>query len=57
MKELCSEFLILLRYVPYIINEKPKIQWFLGCFPIVFKERIEYDNLKTLEEAMRKENL
>jgi len=25
MKELCSKFLSLLRYVPYIVDEKPKI--------------------------------
>ena len=57
MKELCSKFLSLLHYVRYIIDEKPKIQWFLSYFPIMFKEWIEYGNPKTLEEAMRKENL
>ena len=57
MKELCSKFLSLLRYVLYIIDEKPKIQWFLSCFPIMFKEQIEYDYPEMLEEAMRKENL
>ena len=57
MKELCSKFLSLLRYVPYIIDEKPKVQQFLRCLPLMFKERIEYDNPKTLEEAMRKTNL
>ena len=54
MKELYSKFLCLLHYVPYIIDEKTKIQCFLGCFPLMFKERIEYDNMKTLEEEMRK---
>ena len=57
MKELCSKFMSLLHYVPYIIDEKPKIKRFLSCLPIMFKKRIEYDNPKTLEEAMRKENL
>ena len=56
MKELCCKFLSLVRYVPYIIDEKPKIQHFLSCFPIMFKERIEYDKSKTLEEAIRKKN-
>ena len=56
MKELCSKLLILLRYVPYIIDEKTKIQWFLICLPLMFKERIEYENTKTLEEEMRKAN-
>lgn len=54
MKELCSKFISILRYVPYIIDEKPKIQRFLSCLPPVFKDRIEYDNPKTLKEAMRK---
>ena len=57
MKELSSKFSSLLCYVPYIIDEKPKIQCFLIFFPMMFKERIQYDNLKTLEEEMRKENL
>ena len=57
MKELSSKLLSLLRYVPYIIDEKQKIQWFLSCLPTRFKDRIEFDNLKTLEEAMRKEEL
>ena len=55
MKELCNKFLSLLCYVPYIIDEKPKIQCFLSCLPLMFKERIEYDNPIILEEAMRKE--
>ena len=46
----------MLHYAPYIIDEKPKIQWFLSCFPMISKEQIEYDNPNTLEEAMRKAN-
>ena len=57
MKELSSKFLTLLRYVPYIIDEKPKIQWFLSCLPASFKDRIEFDNPKTLDKAMRKAEL
>ena len=56
MKELNIKFLSLLRYVPYIVDEKPKVQQFLSCLPFHIKDRIEYDNPKTLEEAMRKEN-
>jgi len=54
MKDMCSKFLYLLRYVPYITEEKPKVQRFLSCLPAIYKERIEYDNPRTLEEAMRK---
>ena len=57
MKELCSKFLSMFHYVPYIIDEKPKIQRFLSCFPIMFKEQIEYDNPNMLAEVMRKANL
>ena len=56
MKELSIKFQTLLCYVPYIIDEKQKIQCFLICLPIMFKERIEYNNPTTLEEAMRKAN-
>ena len=30
------------------------MQRFLSCLPLSFKERIEYDNPKTIEKAMRK---
>ena len=56
MKELNSKFLSLLCYVPYIVDEKPKVQQFLSCLPFHIKDRIEYDNPKTLEEAMQKAN-
>ena len=57
MKELSRNFLSLLRYVPYIIDENPKIQIFLSCLPTSFKNIIEFDNPKTLEEAMIKDYL
>ena len=56
MKDLNSKFLSLLRYVPYLVDEKPKVQRFLSCLPYHIKDMIEYDNPKTLEEAMRKAN-
>ena len=56
MKELNSKFLSLLIYVPYIVDEKPKVQRFLSFLPSYIKDIIEYDNPKTLEEAMRKDN-
>ena len=56
MKYLNSKFLSLLGYVPYPVDEKPKVQWFLSCLPYHIKDRIEYDNPKSLEEAMRKFN-
>ena len=56
MKELNSKFMSLLCYVPYIVDEKPKVQRFLSCLHFHIKDIIEYDNPKTLEEAMRKAN-
>ena len=56
MKYLNSKFLSLLRYVSYLVDEKPKVQWFLSCLTYHIKDRIEYDNPNTLEEAMRKAN-
>ena len=52
MKELNSKFLSLLCYVPYIVDEKRKVQRFLSCLPFHIKDIIEYDNPETLEEAM-----
>jgi len=38
MKELCNKFLSLLRYVPYIVDEKEKIyRKFLSCLPHIYK--------------------
>ena len=56
MKELNIKFLSLLRYVPYIVYENPKVHWFISCLPFHIKDRIEYDNTKTLEKAMQKAN-
>ena len=56
MKGLNSKFLSLLRYVPYLVDEKPKVQRLLSCLPYHIKDMIEYENPKTLEEAMRKAN-
>ena len=54
MKDLNNKFLSLLRYFPYLVDEKPKVQQFLSCLPYHIKDRIGYDNPKTLEEAIGK---
>ena len=51
-KELSSKFLSLLRYVPYIIDEKPKIQRFLSCLPFSFKDRMN----TPIQKPLRKDN-
>ena len=55
--EFVTNFMNLLRYVPYIREENAKVQRFLNCFPAVYKEKIEFDHPKTMDEAMRKDRL
>ena len=57
MHDFCTKFLSLLRYVPYLNEEKPKIQRFLGFLPKFYKDKLEFDAPKTLYEAMRKAKL
>ena len=47
-------FLDMLPYVPYIKDEKVKIQKFLGCILPNFKDRIEFDMPKTLDTTLHK---
>ena len=57
MEDLINKFLNLLWFVPYIKEEKVKVEWFLSCFPQSCKVRIKFDNPKTLDEVLRKERL
>ena len=47
-------FFDLLHYVPYIKDEKVKIQQFLGCIPPNFPETIEFDMDKNLDTTLHK---
>ena len=49
-----SNFLDLLHYVPYIKDEKVKIQQFLQCLLPNIRERIEFDMPKTLDTTLHK---
>ena len=49
-----NRFLDLLHYVPYIKEEKVKIQQFLGCLPPNFWDMIEFDMPKTLDTTLHK---
>ena len=55
-EEYANKFLELLRYVRYIKDEKVKVQHFLSGIPQSYKDRIEFYEPKTLEEAIRKAN-
>ena len=54
MEDLINKFLELLRFVPYISEDKVKIQQFLSCLPQSYKDIIEFDNPKSLSEVFRK---
>lgn len=44
----------LLRYVPYILEEKAEVQCFISNLLVSMKERLEFDNPKTMDEAICK---
>jgi len=52
--EYTSKLLELLRYVPYLKEEKAKIRRFTSGLPKEFKDIIEFDEPRPLEEAIRK---
>ena len=54
MEEYANKFLELLRYARYIQDDKVKIQRFLSGLPHAYKDRIEFDEPRTLEEAIWK---
>ena len=53
-EEYTTKFLELLRYVPYLEDEKAKFQRFFSGFPLAFRDRMEYDEPHTLEEVIGK---
>ena len=57
MDEFIAKFTLLLCYVPYLRDEKAKVQRFLSSLPTHMKERIEFLNPKTMDEAIRKARL
>jgi hypothetical protein len=48
-------FFELLKYVDFTKDEKVKIQRFRSGLPSFYGEKIQYNNPKTLEEAIRRE--
>ena len=53
-EEYTSIFLELLRYVPCLKEDTAKILKFISGLSIVFKDRIEFDEPRSLEEAIKK---
>eukprot|EP00253_Pinus_taeda_P002643 PITA_02643 len=54
MDEFITRFTSLLRYLPYIREEKAKVQRFVSSLPPYTRERIEFDNPKSMDEVIRK---
>eukprot|EP00253_Pinus_taeda_P006753 PITA_06753 len=54
MDEFITRFTSRLRYVPYIREEKAKVQRFVSSLPPYMRERIEFDNPKSMDEVIRK---
>ena len=57
MEYLSNKFLYMFHFVPYIKEEKVKVQRFLSCFSESYKDQIEFANPKTLDEVLRNERL
>jgi hypothetical protein len=54
IEEYVNKFLDLLRYVPYIKAEKVKAQRLINGLPKEYRNQIEFDEPKTLEDTIRK---
>ena len=51
--EYTSRFLDLLRYIPCLKEEKPKIQRFTIGLSVTFKDKIDIDEPRSMEEAIQ----
>lgn len=52
--EYTSRFMELLRYVPYLKEEKDKVQRFISGLLVAYKDQIEFDDPRSLEESIQK---
>jgi len=48
-----TKFVNMMRYVPYLCEEKAKFQRFMSIFPQAYKYKIESLNPKTMDEVIR----
>ena len=54
IEEFITKFLGLLYYIPYL---KAKVQRFMSYIPQNYRDKMEFENPKTMEEAIRQEKL
>ena len=52
MEDFVTKFINLQRYVPYLRDEKAIVYKFISFLPTTYKERIEFDIPKTMDEAI-----
>ena len=52
--EYTTNFLELLRYLPYLKYDKDKVEIFVSGFPLAFRDHIEYDEPRSLEQVIGK---
>ena len=57
MDEFVTKFVNLKCYVPYLKEEKAKVYRFISCLPPTYKENIEFEMPKTMDEEIRKDKL
>jgi len=50
--EYVKRFTSLLRYVPYMQEEKAKIQHFISSLPNFMKEKLEFDYPRTMDDVV-----
>jgi hypothetical protein len=48
-----TKFVNMMRYVPYLREEKEKVQWFMSCLPQAYKDKIEFINPNMMDEVIR----
>ena len=57
MEEFVTKFVNLQCYVPYLREEKARVYRFINCLPLKYKEKIEFDMPKAMDEEIRKAKL
>lgn len=54
MDEYVKQFTSLLQYVPYMQEEKEKIQRFINSLVNFMKEKLEFDYMRSMDDAVQK---
>ena len=54
MDEIITKFTALLRYVPYLHEERAKVQRFLSSLPTFMKQIIKFENPKMMDKIIKK---